>query len=189
MRDREKQKAYDREWKRKWRKANPERWKAIVARHDEKVRSSPELLEKRRAYMRDWYARNPEKTAARRERSKESLRRWQKQNYEKNREKVLARNREWAIAHPEERRATGHKRRARIRDGCSPGVTAAEWRAIVERYEGRCAYCFAARDRLTRDHVVPIALGGRDEPSNVVPACRRCNCSKGDTPLREWLWR
>lgn len=82
-----------------------------------------------------------------------------------------------------------HKRRARLLDGASPGVTAAEWRVILATYLHRCAYC-AADGPMTVDHVVPIARGGRDEPENVVPACRPCNSSKCDRLfIVEWRER
>ncbi len=44
-----------------------------------------------------------------------------------------------------------------------------------------CMYCGSAHadHRLTRDHVIPIARGGRDTWSNVVAACRSCNTRKG----------
>jgi 5-methylcytosine-specific restriction endonuclease McrA len=87
------------------------------------------------------------------------------------------------------RKRIAHRRRARLRDSCSPGVTAAEWAAICRRYtnsEGvtECAYC--PKQGTTIDHVVPIARGGRDAPENVVPACLSCNSSKGARLLSEW---
>jgi hypothetical protein len=43
--------------------------------------------------------------------------------------------------------------------------------------------------RLTVDHVVPIALGGTDEPGNLITACADCNTGKSssspDSPLVE----
>ena len=44
-----------------------------------------------------------------------------------------------------------------------------------------CGYCgerFMTRD-LSRDHVQPVARGGRDSWTNTVSACRRCNTRKG----------
>jgi hypothetical protein len=44
-----------------------------------------------------------------------------------------------------------------------------------------CGYCgerFMTRD-LSRDHVKPVARGGRDSWTNTVTACRRCNTRKG----------
>ncbi len=44
-----------------------------------------------------------------------------------------------------------------------------------------CGYCgerFMTRE-LSRDHVKPVARGGRDSWTNTVTACRRCNTRKG----------
>lgn len=35
-------------------------------------------------------------------------------------------------------------------------------------------------DGATIDHIVPLSLGGSDEPANVATAHRRCNIRKGD---------
>ncbi len=44
-----------------------------------------------------------------------------------------------------------------------------------------CMYCGkqCTERELTRDHVIPRALGGQDQWNNVVAACRRCNLLKG----------
>jgi 5-methylcytosine-specific restriction endonuclease McrA len=48
-----------------------------------------------------------------------------------------------------------------------------------------CLYCgeqFGAR-QLSRDHIVPLSMGGTDSWTNVVTACKRCNNHKaGRTP-------
>lgn len=51
---------------------------------------------------------------------------------------------------------------------------------ILRRDAHTCRYCGAqAPDAtLTIDHVVPITLGGSDEPSNLVAACADCNSGK-----------
>ena len=56
---------------------------------------------------------------------------------------------------------------------------------LLERYESRCAYCDAPAE--TWDHVVPVAKGGQTEPDNILPSCIRCNSSKRDRDLDEWL--
>ena len=53
-----------------------------------------------------------------------------------------------------------------------------------------CLYCgeqFSARG-LSRDHVKPLSVGGRDAWNNVVTACKRCNNHKaGRTPEQAGL--
>ncbi|KAG1666407.1 hypothetical protein FOA52_006516 [Chlamydomonas sp. UWO 241] len=38
-------------------------------------------------------------------------------------------------------------------------------------------------DTATVDHVIPRSKGGTDDPCNLVIACRKCNCQKGDRIL------
>lgn len=51
---------------------------------------------------------------------------------------------------------------------------------ILRRDDHTCRYCGkrAPSSELTVDHVVPVALGGRDDPENLVTACRDCNMGK-----------
>lgn len=51
---------------------------------------------------------------------------------------------------------------------------------ILKRDRHACRYCGAtAPDAiLTVDHVIPRALGGSDDPTNLVTACRDCNYGK-----------
>src|SRR5690606_40826449 len=42
----------------------------------------------------------------------------------------------------------------------------------------RFPYTTLFRSVLTIDHVLPVALGGSDDPSNLVAACRDCNAGK-----------
>lgn len=60
---------------------------------------------------------------------------------------------------------------------------------ILRRDGHQCRYCGATAPEatLTVDHVVPTALGGGDEPGNLVAACKDCNAGKSasspDAPL------
>jgi len=55
---------------------------------------------------------------------------------------------------------------------------------ILRRDNHTCRYCGASAPdaKLTVDHVVPDALGGSNEPSNLVAACADCNSGKSSTP-------
>ena len=72
----------------------------------------------------------------------------------------------------------GQRRRCRERVA-GGSFTDAEWQAKLKEYAYTCAYCHRPTKRLTVDHVVPISRGGRNEISNIVPACRSCNSRKG----------
>jgi hypothetical protein len=51
---------------------------------------------------------------------------------------------------------------------------------VFRRDNHACRYCGAAAPgaKLTIDHVIPAALGGTGEPSNLVTACADCNSGK-----------
>lgn len=54
---------------------------------------------------------------------------------------------------------------------------------ILRRDTHACRYCGATAPdvKLTVDHVVPTALGGSDEPANLVTACAACNSGKSSS--------
>jgi len=47
--------------------------------------------------------------------------------------------------------------------------------------------CYIENNAVIMDHIVPMALGGKDTPENIVPACFRCNASKGRKKAEVWL--
>lgn len=62
---------------------------------------------------------------------------------------------------------------------------------ILRRDDHTCRYCGSAAPdvKLTVDHVLPVALGGGDDASNLVTACADCNAGKSssapDAPIVE----
>lgn len=56
---------------------------------------------------------------------------------------------------------------------------------IFRRDDHRCRYCGAGAPEavLTVDHVVPVSLGGSDDPSNLVTACTECNSGKASSTI------
>lgn len=107
------------------------------------------------------------------------------------RRRALERTRDWREANPERRaqldRASWHRWRSRLKDGVSAGVSAKEWRSILDVFGHACAYCLASGVPLTRDHVEPLSRGGRDVVDNVVPACAPCNFRKQAKTLARFL--
>lgn len=199
----EEQRAASRGRAKAWQLANPERYKASRrcpeykarknARQREKYAADPDaFLVKSRAY-KDAHreainARNRARYAARADVSRANSRAWRR----KNPERVKAHWDRWHAENPstpEYEQARWNRRRARLLDQRSTGVSEAEWDCIVDMFGGACAYCLRTDTRLTRDHVQPLAAGGLDVPDNVVPACLSCNSSKRDQALPMWLLR
>lgn len=58
------------------------------------------------------------------------------------------------------------------------------WRRWVQ-FGHECAYCGADGD-LQVEHLVPISKGGEHHLGNIVPACQRCNFSKGKADAEKW---
>lgn len=52
---------------------------------------------------------------------------------------------------------------------------------VLKRDNFTCRYCRSSEGELTVDHVTPRALGGSDDPTNLVAACRDCNAGKSST--------
>lgn len=53
-------------------------------------------------------------------------------------------------------------------------------------YFGGCAYCGSA-EAPRNDHLVPVVKFGDFVQGNVVPACQKCDDSKGDRDVGEWM--
>lgn len=56
--------------------------------------------------------------------------------------------------------------------------TQAEWESLCDAAGRRCLCC-GIRTVLTRDHIIPVALGGTNDIGNIQPLCRACNSAKG----------
>lgn len=125
-------------------------------------------------YQRDWDARRA------------AAKKW----YERNPGKQLAYGKAWKKANPERHaflnRMTQHRRRARLRAADAGVIDQTTWRKVVADFDGLCAYC-RRRPGITVDHVIPLVRGGKHELSNLVPACKRCNSSKGIKEVQAWL--
>lgn len=75
----------------------------------------------------------------------------------------------------------------RQRAHAAPGLNSYRQSLLLAKWkrDGRpCAYCAAPAD--TIDHVVPLVRGGTNYEGNLVPACRKCNCSKSSRTITEW---
>jgi len=54
----------------------------------------------------------------------------------------------------------------------------------------KCCYCnraYTVDRHKSLDHIIPICRGGSNDPSNINVCCFRCNLSKRDLTLDEWI--
>lgn len=112
-------------------------------------------------------------------------------SYAKHRERRVAAAVAWGRANPEMRRAIAAQYKAvrRAWEQLNPdsvGVDGRAWRKLVRRYRQQCAYCGGSEGGIHMDHVIPLSRGGRHAIGNVLPACQRCNLSKGAKLVAEW---
>jgi len=71
-----------------------------------------------------------------------------------------------------------------------PGTfTTEQWLARVAFYGWKCFYC--GKDLqyggLAMDHAIPVARGGTNWPSNLLPACKHCNSQKRHKTVFEYF--
>ena len=63
-------------------------------------------------------------------------------------------------------------------------------RDILLAFDGRCAYCGVTgltKGTIHQEHVVPLARGGLNESSNMLPVCSKCNMDKGVKSVFQYL--
>jgi 5-methylcytosine-specific restriction endonuclease McrA len=113
---------------------------------------------------------------------KEQFSEYGKKRYEEKREEIIARINTYRKSHPEVYAALGHKRRARLASVEINDFTKEDWFIIKFAYNSCCAYCGKYLERLTCDHIIPLAKNGNNTAANIVPACRSCNSKKGVGP-------
>lgn len=62
-----------------------------------------------------------------------------------------------------------------------------EWALEIWRQTERCAICNRRllRDSIHACHIIPLAIGGRDERCNIVPGHKQCNLEQGVRHMHE----
>ncbi len=60
-----------------------------------------------------------------------------------------------------------------------------EWWRLMCYYGKVCAQC-GSRERIHKDHIVPVSKGGSNGLENLQPLCIGCNLSKSDRTADYW---
>lgn len=168
----------------KWREENPERSTELKRKWFEANR------EKAAEYQRKWRKTNPEKAhshsvkyyVANRE---EVLKR--KRQYCKANSDVRANiNRNWKDNNPEKVKTLKENYRAR-KKGNGGKLSASIVQKLLTKQNNKCVCCGASLDNgYHLDHIMPLALGGMNDDSNVQLLTPKCNMSKGSKHPDDW---
>lgn len=131
-----------------------------------------------------------------------------KKQYLRNVEKLKAKSRQWYWAHredeisrkrvyrqnnPESSAANNHRRRTR-RKNAEGSFSLNDLSSILSRQRSLCVYCHRKISFLPRkgelkthvDHIMPLARGGSNWPSNLQMTCFQCNTRKGAKDPFKW---
>lgn len=105
-------------------------------------------------------------------------------NPEENRRKMS----EWVKKNPDKVTVQRHKRRDRLagNGGSFTDKDIANMRAIQQ---GHCCYCGRLGQHLHLEHIIPITQGGPSDSWNLALACQKCNSSKSNRTLEQWVNR
>lgn len=188
----------------RWKEANADHWRALKKEQCRRARAREAGFDSYEAYRASKPAKREGQGRIRIDgiRVRKNLKRrcpllsaYPKIHYQINKEQILERVRayyrnhtktarakvkRWKEANPGRVSQTRYKRRAALAEA-ENSLTTEQWRSILAAYRYRCAYC-GRKGKLTMDHVVPVILGGPHTATNIVPACQRCNSSKGARP-------
>ncbi|MEX2445189.1 MAG: HNH endonuclease [Alkalispirochaeta sp.] len=80
-----------------------------------------------------------------------------------------------------------------LREIVAPVQTMSEedWNSVLRQFDSCCAFCGEGATRENRgivpDHLVPVTDYGELMLGNVVPACQRCNDSRGNGDWRKYV--
>lgn len=179
--------------KTQWRANNPD--KVVEASRRQRASLTPEQLEQKRAYARE-YSRAY--YWANRERIAKNYRLY----YSQNREYHKQRTRRYNQIHghsksdPKSPAQVAKRHRRIARKLCLPyTLTSDQWRYCLEYFDGKCAVCGRPAGlwhSIAADHWIPLA--SPDCPgtvaTNIVPLCHGvggCNNSKSASLPKEWL--
>lgn len=93
-------------------------------------------------------------------------------------------NRTYYLTHKEEDRVRCQKRRT-LKKAADASLTTEEWEMAKLEFGNGCAYC-GKQMKLEQDHFVPLSDGGGYTKENIIPSCKRCNCSKHANAFSDW---
>jgi len=150
----------------RYQRSNPDRVKATAKKYYDKNKC------KRVAAAYAWNRQNPDKF-------KKNEAKWR----EKNKDYIRIKAKEWQLKNPEKvkhmRIRGDHNRRTRLLSNggeLSSGIV----KKLLNAQKGKCACCGKSlKGGYHLDHIIPLALGGKNSDDNVQLLTPKCNLKKG----------
>lgn len=150
----------------------------------------------RKEYREKYYQNNKERILNNRknyyQNNRDRLLENQKEYYHNNKEARVEYNKEYFRNNPHIGFNNRLKRKERLENVCGSGITKKEWYEIMNSTDWTCFYCeeyIGNKNRKrTLDHIIPVSRGGPNTKENLIPSCKRCNCSKNDKIGNEWKY-
>jgi hypothetical protein len=142
-------------------------------------------------YDKEYYEKNKEvvkKNAAEyRDANNEKIIESKRTYYQNNRQNIIKQNSLYHKDNKEKYIIIGQKRRAKKRQLPST-LTIQQWACIKQHFNNQCAYCGKGAP-LDQEHFIPLTKNGEYALTNIIPACRNCNCSKRTQEFFYWYPR
>lgn len=167
------------DWRNKKLQNNPNFWKEEYRKnHKRNLKKSSKYYwnnrEEKIKEMKIWRKHNSEKY-------RQSVKRWREKNYEK----MLTSHRRWLKENATHVREYNRKKRAVKNKVTIKQFSKKELDQRMSVFGYQCSYCGGEFEQV--DHVKPLSKGGPHCLSNLRPACKKCNLSKHNKNLHEWL--
>ncbi|MFZ2151782.1 MAG: HNH endonuclease [Minisyncoccia bacterium] len=130
--------------------------------------------------VKSWHREKPEQAKVIRQRTKlkhrEKLREYGRKYVREHKEEMRIKLLAWRRANKARTVQQVLNRHKRVRK--NGGIhTLEEWELLKQKYGQRCAHCKEVK-KLTRDHIIPVSKGGKNDISNIQPLCQSCNSRK-----------
>lgn len=150
--------------------------------------SSEAIREHKALQSREWKEANKERLVVwhkeYRKNNKSSISISMKEYRQENKVSLAEYHSKYQKEHLEERKIRQKRRKEKMLR-LPNNLTPEQWCKIMKDFDSRCAYCGEEKP-LEQEHFHPLHLGGEYTMSNIVPACKSCNSSKGVKLFSDW---
>jgi hypothetical protein len=104
---------------------------------------------------------------------------------EKNKPKMAQQKRRWREEHPEQRKVSNQRRKAKKKQ-LPATLTEEQWQSCLKHFDYKDAYTGLSMNIISQDHYIPVSKGGPFSVDNIVPCEANINSSKGNRDFGIW---